>query len=44
VDDAFATQSEIAERIVAAVGATLAPAEANAIAAPPTDELEAYRL
>ena len=44
LDDAFATQSEIAERIVTAVGATLTDAEANAIAAAPTDNAEAYRL
>jgi TolB-like protein len=44
LDDAFATQSEIAERIVTAVGATLTDAEASAIAAAPTDNAEAYRL
>ncbi len=44
LDDAFATQSEIAERIVVAVGATLTDAEATAIAAVPTDDAEAYRL
>jgi TolB-like protein/DNA-binding SARP family transcriptional activator len=44
LDDAFATQSEIAEQIVTAVGATLTDAEASAIAAAPTDNAEAYRL
>jgi serine/threonine-protein kinase len=44
LDDAFATQSEIAERIVTAVGATLTDAEGTAIATAPTDDAEAYRL
>ena len=44
LDDAFAVQSEVAERIVVAVGATLTDAEASAIAAVPTDNAEAYRL
>ena len=44
LDDAFAVQSEIAQRIVEAVGATLTRAEAGAIAATPTANAEAYRL
>jgi len=44
LDDVFATQSEIAERIVTAVGATLSDAESSAITAVPTDNAEAYRL
>jgi serine/threonine-protein kinase len=44
LDDAFAVQSEIAQRIVEAVGATLTRAEAGAIAAAPTANAEAYRL
>ena len=44
LDDAFAVQSEIAQRIVEAVGATLTGAEAGAIAAAPTANPEAYRL
>jgi TolB-like protein len=44
LDDVFATQSEIAERIVAAVGVTFTDAEASAIAMVPTDNAEAYRL
>jgi len=44
LDDAFAVQSEIAQRIVAAIGATLTQAEAGAIAAVPTANAEAYRL
>jgi serine/threonine-protein kinase len=44
LDDAFAVQSEIAQRIVAAVGATLTRAEAVAVAAAPTANAEAYRL
>ena len=44
LDDAFATQSEIAERIVTAVGATITDAEASAIARAPTNNAEAYRL
>ena len=44
LDDAFAVQGEIAQRIVEVVGATLTPAEAGAIAAAPTQNAEAYRL
>jgi serine/threonine-protein kinase len=44
LDDAFAVQSEIAQRIVAAIGATLTRAEAVAVAAAPTANAEAYRL
>jgi len=42
--DAFAVQSDIAQRIVAAVGATLTSAEAGAMAAAPTQNAEAYQL
>jgi TolB-like protein len=42
LDDAFAVQSDIAQRIVAAVGATLTSAEDGAIAAPPTRDAGAY--
>ena len=44
LDDAFAVQSDIAQRIVGAVGAQLTTAEAGAIAAAPTQHSEAYRL
>ena len=44
LDNAFEVQSEIAERVVAAVGARLTRAEAGAIAAAPTANPEAYRL
>ncbi|HSW27982.1 MAG TPA: protein kinase [Longimicrobiales bacterium] len=44
LDDAFAVQSEIAERIAAAVGATLSAAETAALAAVPTQNPEAYRF
>jgi len=44
LDDAFAVQSEIAQRIVAAVGATLGGTERTALAAAPTANAEAYRL
>jgi TolB-like protein/Flp pilus assembly protein TadD len=44
LDDAFAVQSDIAQRIVSAVGATLTSAEAGAIAAAPTQNAEAYQL
>jgi serine/threonine-protein kinase len=44
LDDAFAVQSEIAQRIVEAVGATMTRVEAGAIAAAPTANAEAYRL
>jgi serine/threonine-protein kinase len=44
LDDAFAIQSEMAQQIVAALGAALTEDEASAIAAAPTDNEEAYRL
>ncbi len=44
LDDAFAVQSDIAQQIVAAVGATLGGTERSAITAPPTASPEAYRL
>ena len=42
MDDAFAVQSDIAQRIVAAVGARLTSAEGGAIAARPTQVAGAY--
>lgn len=42
--DVFAIQSEIAERIAEALGATLTPAERLRIARRPTDDIEAYNL
>ncbi len=44
MDDAFAVQSDIAQQIVAAVGARLTSAEGGAIAAPPTRIAEAYEF
>jgi TolB-like protein/DNA-binding SARP family transcriptional activator len=44
LDDAFAVQSDIARRIVAAVGATLTGTEAGAIVAVPTQNAEAYQF
>jgi TolB-like protein/DNA-binding SARP family transcriptional activator/Flp pilus assembly protein TadD len=44
MDDAFEVQSDIAQRIVAAVGATLTGNEAMAMAAVPTENHEAYLL
>lgn len=44
LDDAFAVQSEIVQRIAKAVGVTLTQAEAAAIAAAPTANAQAYRL
>ncbi len=44
LDDAFAVQSEIAERIVAAVGATLTRGEVGAMRAAPTQDAAAYQL
>jgi TolB-like protein/DNA-binding SARP family transcriptional activator/Flp pilus assembly protein TadD len=44
MDDAFEVQSDIAQRIVAAVGATLSGNEAMAMAAAPTENPEAYLL
>jgi serine/threonine-protein kinase len=44
LDDAFAIQSEVAQKIVSAVGATLSGEERGRIAAAPTANGEAYRL
>ena len=44
LDDAFAIQSEVAQRIVAAVGAALSSEEQGRLAAVPTANAEAYRL
>jgi len=44
LDDAFAIQSDIAQRIVAAVGAALGETERTAIVEGPTANAEAYRL
>jgi serine/threonine-protein kinase len=44
LDDAFAIQSDVAQQIVAAVGATLGGSEQAAIAEAPTANAEAYRL
>jgi serine/threonine-protein kinase len=44
LDDAFEIQSEVAQRIVAAVGAALTAAEQGRLAAAPTANAEAYRL
>jgi len=44
LDDAFAIQSEVAQRIVAAVGAALTGAEQGRLTAAPTANAEAYRL
>jgi TolB-like protein/tetratricopeptide (TPR) repeat protein len=44
LDDAFAVQSDIAQQIVMAVGATLGGTERAAIAEAPTANAEAYRL
>ncbi len=44
LDDAFEIQSEVAQRVVTAVGAALTETEVNAIAAAPTENAEAYRL
>ena len=44
LDDAFTIQSEVARQIVAAVGAALSESEARALAAPYTNNPEAYRL
>ncbi len=44
LDDAFAIQSEVAQQIVAAVGAALTGAEQGRLAAAPTANAEAYRL
>ncbi|NJD10483.1 MAG: hypothetical protein FIB01_08645 [Gemmatimonadetes bacterium] len=44
LDDAFAVQSEIAQKIVGALGARLAAPERTAISLAPTANAEAYRL
>jgi serine/threonine-protein kinase len=44
LDDAFAIQSEVAQQIVAAVGAALSGAEQRGLAAAPTTNAEAYQL
>ncbi len=44
LDDAFAIQSEVAQRIVAAVGGALTSAEQGNLTVAPTANAEAYRL
>ena len=44
LDDAFAIQSEIAQQVVAGVGLALTSNEQARLAAPPTENAEAYRL
>jgi serine/threonine-protein kinase len=44
LDDAFAIQSEVAQKIVAAVGSALTSAEQGMLAVAPTANPEAYRL
>ncbi len=44
LEDAFAIQSEVAQQIVAAVGAALTRAEQGSLTAAPTANAEAYRL
>ncbi len=44
LDDAFAIQSEVAQQVVAAVGAALTSAEQGRLAAAPSANAEAYRL
>ena len=44
LDDAFAIQSDVAQRVVVAVGATLGSSEQQALAEAPTANAEAYRL
>jgi len=44
LDDAFAIQSEVAQKIVAAVGSALTSAEQGRLAVAPTASPEAYRL
>jgi serine/threonine protein kinase len=44
LDDAFAIQSEVAQRIVAAVGGALTSAEQGRLISVPTANAEAYRL
>lgn len=44
LDDAFAIQSDVAQRIVEAIGATLQTAEHDRISHPPTANAEAYQF
>jgi TolB-like protein/Flp pilus assembly protein TadD len=44
LDDAFAIQSDVAQRVVAAVGAALSSGERQAMTEMPTANAEAYRL
>ncbi len=44
LDDAFAIQSDVAQQVVAAVGATLGRSEQQSLAEAPTANAEAYRL
>jgi TolB-like protein/Flp pilus assembly protein TadD len=44
LDDAFAIQSDVAQRVVAAVGAALGGAERETLTQAPTADAEAYRL
>jgi non-specific serine/threonine protein kinase len=44
LDDAFAIQSDLAQKIVAAVGAVLSTEERGRLAQGPTENAEAYRL
>ena len=44
LDDAFAIQSEVAQQVVAAVGAALSQAERQGLTEAPTTNPEAYRL
>lgn len=44
LDDAFAVESDIAQRIVATAGATLTSAEEASLGAAPTQNAEAYQL
>ena len=44
LDDAFAIQSEVARKIVTAVGAVLTQSEQGRLGSPPTANAEAYRL
>ncbi len=44
LDDAFAIQSDVAQRVVAAVGATLGGFEQQSLAEAPTANAEAYRF
>jgi len=44
LDDAFAIQSDVAQRVVVAVGATLGGSEQQSLAEVPTANAEAYRL